>query len=82
MSGSALHKVLAFTHPHVKHVVTHSIHAAIDGDGTNASCLLDEQFVHLRHQAVRISQGEKVDQFSALLPAKDGLKPTIECLHG
>ena len=76
MSGNALHKMFAFTHPHVKHVVTHGIHAAIDEDGTNASCLLDEQFVHLRRQAVRISQSEEVDQFSALLPAKDGLKPT------
>jgi hypothetical protein len=38
--------------------------------------LLDEQFVHLRRQAVRISQGKEVDPFSALLPAKDGLKPT------
>ena len=76
MSGNALHKMFAFTHTHVKHVVTHSVHAAIDEGGTNASCLRDEQFVHLRRQAVRISQGKEVDQFSALLLAKDDLKPT------
>jgi hypothetical protein len=75
MSGNALHRLFAFTHPHVKHVVTHSVHAAIDENGTNTSCLLDKQFVHLRRQAVRVSRGKEVDQFSALLPAKDDQKP-------
>jgi hypothetical protein len=75
MSGNALHRLFAFTHPHVKHVVTHSIHAVTDEDGMNASCLRDEQFVHLRRQAVRISQGKEVDQLSTLLPAKDDPKP-------
>jgi hypothetical protein len=79
MSGNALHRLIAFTHPHVKHVVTHSIHAAIDEEGTNTSCLQDEQFVHLRRQVVRISQGKEVEQFSTLSPENE-MKPKTQKL--
>jgi hypothetical protein len=70
--------MLAFTHPHVKHVVTHSIPAVADEKEANTSCLQDEQFAHLRPQIVRISQGKEVDQVSTLLPAESSLKPAAE----
>jgi hypothetical protein len=75
MPGNALHRLFAFAHPHVKHVVAHSLHAAGDEDEANTSCLSDEQFLHLRDQTLRISQGEDVDRISALLPAESSLKP-------
>jgi hypothetical protein len=62
MSGNALHRLIAFTHPHVKHVVTHSIHAAIDEEGTNTSCLQDE---HLFIFAVRRSGSARVKKWNS-----------------
>jgi hypothetical protein len=78
MSGNALHRLLAFTHPHVKHVVTYSLHTAADENVANISSLQDEQFAHVRRQAVRIRGGIEVDQISALLPTNIGLKPTAQ----
>ena len=64
MSGNALHRVLAFTHVHVKHVVTQSIHAVV------VEGVQDEQSAHLLRQTIKIGQGEQVDFISAILPVE------------
>ncbi len=67
MSGNALHKLFAFIHPHVKHVVTVSCEAAADEVDAGASSLLNDPILHFRSQAVRISQGKPVACVTALL---------------
>jgi hypothetical protein len=67
MSGNALHKIFAFIHPHVKHVVTMSCEIAADEVDAGAPSLSNNPTLHLRHQAVRISQGKPVDCVTALL---------------
>jgi hypothetical protein len=70
MSGNALHRMFAFIHPHVKHVVTASLDVTADKDDLEASSPPNDPIIHLRRQAVRISQGEQVDGITAFLPRK------------
>lgn len=68
MAGNALHRMFAFIHPHVKHVVTASMDVAADEVDGAASRLTNDPIIHLRRQAMRISHGEPVDCVTALLP--------------
>ena len=72
MSGNALHRLFAFTHPHVEHVVTHSLDIAAIENETNRSCLQDEQFFHLRRQTTQISRGKEVQHLTTLLLTPTG----------
>jgi hypothetical protein len=70
MSGNALHRMFAFIHPHVKHVVTASLDVTADKDDLGASSSPNDPVIHLRRQAVKISHGEEVDRITAFLPRK------------
>jgi hypothetical protein len=63
--GNVLHQLLAYCHPHVKHVITQTIDQSNLQDESDG---LDPQQMHIRSQAVRIQRGECVDQVTALLP--------------
>ncbi len=64
--GNALHRLRAYAHPHVKHVITQTLQET--GEGDLESSDQDESFVHLRRQAVRIQRGEEVSEITALQP--------------
>lgn len=70
MSGNALHRMFAFVHPHVKHVVTASLDAVADEGDAGALRFPNDPIIHIRRQAVRISQGKPVDCVTAFLPRK------------
>jgi hypothetical protein len=67
MPGNALHRMFAFIHPHVKHVVTASVDAVADESNAGALRFPDDPIIHIHRQAVRISQGKPVDYVTALL---------------
>ena len=64
--GNAFHRLRAYAHPHVKHVITQTLQQA--GEGDFESLDQNESFVHLRRQAVRIQRGEQVSEITALRP--------------
>ncbi len=64
--GNAFHRLRAYVHPHVKHVITQTLQQAGEGDFENLD--QNESFVHLHRQAVRIQRGEQVNDITALLP--------------
>jgi dUTPase len=64
--GNALHQLRAYSHPHVKHLITQTIQQAdeealIDPDDR------DSTVVNIQRQAVKIQRGDQVDQIMALL---------------
>jgi len=64
--GNAFHRLRAYAHPHVKHVITQTLQQNDEADFENLG--QNEWFVHLHRQAVKIQRGEQVDQITALLP--------------
>jgi hypothetical protein len=64
--GNALHRLRAFTHPHVKHVITQTLQET--GEGVFESSDQGESYIHLRRQAVKIQRGEEVIEITALQP--------------
>ena len=75
MSGNALHKVFAFSHPHVKYVITASLHSAAHEDDLTVSSVQDGPRAQLLRQAAKISQGKQVDSITTLLPAASSSTP-------
>jgi hypothetical protein len=68
MAGNALHKVLDFLHPHVRHAITTSFEVAADEEEFGAAHFPTDPIAHLRSQTAKISQGKPVDRITALLP--------------
>jgi hypothetical protein len=66
--GNAFHRLRAYVHPHVKHVITQTLE-----QGDEADFVGSEQNVHIHRQAVKIQRGEQVDQVTALLKADNGI---------
>jgi hypothetical protein len=64
--GNAFHRLQAYAHPHVKHVITQTLEQA-DEDASEDS-EHNDPVVHIRRQAVRIQRGDQVDRITALLP--------------
>lgn len=64
--GNAFHRLRAYVHPHVKHVITQTLQQA--GEGEVERMDENDSFVHLRRQAVRIQRGEQVNEITALQP--------------
>jgi hypothetical protein len=62
--GNPLHRLQAFLHPHVKHVITQTFRAEDVEDLGDR----DESYIHIWRQAIRIQRGEQMDQIAALLP--------------
>ena len=63
LSANAFHRLRAYVHPHVKHVITQILEQADEADLVGSA-----QNVHIHCQAVKIQRGERVDQITALLP--------------
>jgi hypothetical protein len=61
--GNAFHRLRAYVHPHVKHVITQTLEQSDEADFAGS-----EQEVHIHRQAVKIQRGEQVAQITALLP--------------
>jgi hypothetical protein len=68
MAGNALHNIFDFLHPHVRHAITTSVDVAADEDELEAAPLPKDPKIHLRRQALKISQGKPVDRITTLLP--------------
>jgi hypothetical protein len=66
MAGNALHKLFTFSQPHVKHVMTTTFHEAAEEEVAGVPGLQHEAVVHLYRQAIRIRQGNQVDDVTAL----------------
>jgi hypothetical protein len=64
--GNAFHRLRAYAHPHVKHVITQTLQQNDEADFENLG--QNEPFAHLHRQAVKIQRGEPVDQITALMP--------------
>ena len=62
-SGSALHQLQAFVHPHVKHVITQTFRAEDVEDSGDP----DGSYIHMWRQAIRIQRSKQMDQITALL---------------
>ena len=63
--GNAFHRLRAYAHPHVRHVITQTLQQNDEADFENLG--QNESFVHLHRQAVKIQRGEPVDQITALM---------------
>jgi hypothetical protein len=63
--GNDLHRLRAYAHPHVKHVITQALQHNDEADFGNLR--QNESLVHLHRQAVKIQRGEPVDQITALM---------------
>jgi hypothetical protein len=63
--GNAFHRLRAYVHPHVKHVITQTLEQGDEADFAGSEP--NESFVHLHRQAVKIQRGEQLDQVTALL---------------
>jgi hypothetical protein len=63
--GNAFHRLRAYVHPHVKHVITQTLEQVDEADFVGSE--QNESFVHLHRQAVEIQRREQVDQITALL---------------
>jgi hypothetical protein len=70
--GNAFHRLRAYAHPHVKHVVTQVLEQSDEDDFVGSG-----QSLHIRRQAVRIQRGEQVDRVTALLPKADDGSPRL-----
>jgi len=70
MPGNALHRLFAFSQPHVKHVITTTFNEAAEENVAEVAGLRHEAVVHMYRQAIRIRQGTQVDDITALLVAK------------
>ena len=70
--GNAFHRLWAYVHPHVKHVITQTLE-----QGDEADFVGSEQSLHIQRQAVRIQRGEQVGQVTALLPKADNGIPRL-----
>jgi hypothetical protein len=65
--GNAFHRLRAYLHPHVKHVITQTLE-----QGDEVDFVGSEQNLHIHRQVVKIQRGEQVDQVTALLPKVEG----------
>jgi hypothetical protein len=63
--GNAFHRLRAYAHPHVKHVIMQTLEQSDEADFSTSE--QDESSLHLHRQAVKIQRGEQVDQITALL---------------
>ena len=71
--GNALHQLLAYVHPHVKHVITQTIQqtdaeAPLNPDDEHSTA------VNIQRQAVKIQRGDQVEQLTALLPKAEKIR--------
>jgi hypothetical protein len=73
--GNAFHRLRAYAHPHVKHVITQTLQQDDEADFENLG--QNESFAHLRRQAVKIQRGEPVDQITARLHSTKVTSETI-----
>lgn len=64
-AGNALHQLRAYVHPHVKHAIVQIQKQEVI---ENNSADHRDPVAHLHRQAVRIQNGEQVDQITALVP--------------
>jgi hypothetical protein len=72
MPGNALHKLFAFSQPHVKHVVTAAFNEISEEAVFEVPGVHREAVLHIYRQAIEISFGRQADDVTALLVPEIG----------